>query len=665
MLGSTARTSKGKDSGSVVTKRPPQQVRQLVQPSPRSTTLAMQRAAGNQVVTELLQQVTSAERAMDGECEEHRKEPLTLQRSGANQAAQPSVPPVVDEVLHSPGQPLDAVTRAFMESRFGHNFSDVRVHTDTRAGESAHAVSALAYTVGKQIVFRHGCYQPGSIEGRRLLAHELAHTIQQGAAAANPRWDLIVGAQSDPLEAEAAQRATSITGESRSLAAEKPLGRSALKIQRQLLPGVQPLDFPTESTEIWPNEDLSPKNSKLAQLAQSFTSLRSRDAEARIAIFGFLAEGTVAATSLSPRLRETKNVLIILKVPADRISFEPSINSHKRAGNVVARLWGKSQTAPGLPSTTPSAQAETPRPRISYETVVISPDEGGPSRSMKLVGLARSFISRFHVSENVAIVITESKSKEPLAQTLAGEIKAILVSLRVPGNKVAIVPASAAPVTTGGSIEAKLVEGPLARPGAASEADAEPPQRKNIIEKLGEGTVVKPFGQAVKISISGVTRGISKRKDLKFEATAGFTGGLTLTTAVRKWNFEIEFSPTAGDWQITLSYPRESPPPDLNRLKAIFDRGGEAIEGISKSLADPSIARALGRRDVEILKKTFEPYVNPVKDLIKSAQGIAEAKPGASFGVIAGSGAGPGGPIPAPGAEPEGVHVRAVLTIVF
>lgn len=89
------------------------------------------------------------------------------------------VPPVVRRVLDTPGQPLDPVARSSMESRFGRSFRDVRVHTDALAAESARAVYAHAYTVGQHIVFDSGQYQPETPEGRHLLAHELAHTIQQ------------------------------------------------------------------------------------------------------------------------------------------------------------------------------------------------------------------------------------------------------------------------------------------------------------------------------------------------------------------------------------------------------------------------------------------------------------------------------------------------------
>jgi hypothetical protein len=90
-----------------------------------------------------------------------------------------AAPPVVHEVLSSPGQPLDPGARQFMESRFGHDFSAIRIHTGEQAATSARSVGALAYTYGSHIVFASGRYEPGSVSGRRLLAHELTHTIQQ------------------------------------------------------------------------------------------------------------------------------------------------------------------------------------------------------------------------------------------------------------------------------------------------------------------------------------------------------------------------------------------------------------------------------------------------------------------------------------------------------
>ena len=106
-----------------------------------------------------------------------------LQRDQPNtSSASPSAPPIVDEVLGESGQPLDSSTRAFMEPRFGHDFGNVRVHFDARAAASARSVNALAYTVGHDIVFSEGAFSPDDPSGRSLLAHELAHVVQQSKA---------------------------------------------------------------------------------------------------------------------------------------------------------------------------------------------------------------------------------------------------------------------------------------------------------------------------------------------------------------------------------------------------------------------------------------------------------------------------------------------------
>ena len=104
----------------------------------------------------------------------------TLQRQATNTATTGEVSSSVHEALRSPGQPLDAETRAFMEPRFGHDFSQVRVHADTKAAESAQSVNALAYTVGRDVVFQSGAYSPSTYAGRQLVAHELTHVVQQG-----------------------------------------------------------------------------------------------------------------------------------------------------------------------------------------------------------------------------------------------------------------------------------------------------------------------------------------------------------------------------------------------------------------------------------------------------------------------------------------------------
>lgn len=99
--------------------------------------------------------------------------------SAMTRPSQNRVWPIVDEVLRSPGNPLGSTTRVFMEARFGHDFSRVRVRTDARAAESARAVEALAYTVGRDVVFAAGQYAPETSTGQKVLAHELSHVVQQ------------------------------------------------------------------------------------------------------------------------------------------------------------------------------------------------------------------------------------------------------------------------------------------------------------------------------------------------------------------------------------------------------------------------------------------------------------------------------------------------------
>lgn len=105
-------------------------------------------------------------------------EALRRSRDGAG----PSTAAAAAPVVAGGGAPLDAGARRFMERRFGHDFSRIRIHADDQAAASARAVHAHAYTVGNHIAFADGQYAPNTDAGRRLLAHELTHTIQQEQA---------------------------------------------------------------------------------------------------------------------------------------------------------------------------------------------------------------------------------------------------------------------------------------------------------------------------------------------------------------------------------------------------------------------------------------------------------------------------------------------------
>jgi hypothetical protein len=128
-----------------------------------------------------------------------------------NEGAEPSqAPPTVREVLSSPGNPLDETTRRLMEPRFGYDFGRVRVHTDARAAASARAVNALAYTVGRNVVFDTGKYAPGTALGNALLAHELSHTIQQGFRPGSSLGTLSLTRPEEAAEQEANQAAAGV-----------------------------------------------------------------------------------------------------------------------------------------------------------------------------------------------------------------------------------------------------------------------------------------------------------------------------------------------------------------------------------------------------------------------------------------------------------------------
>lgn len=116
------------------------------------------------------------------ECETHMRRSTDAEPAGSGVAATERAA----RALAGRGRPLPSSVRADFEPRFGRAFGDVRVHTDSAADEAARAIDARAFTDGRDIAFRSGEYDPGSHSGRRLLAHELAHVVQQDAATARP-----------------------------------------------------------------------------------------------------------------------------------------------------------------------------------------------------------------------------------------------------------------------------------------------------------------------------------------------------------------------------------------------------------------------------------------------------------------------------------------------
>lgn len=169
-----------------------------------------------------------------GECDSCKEEKEgVLQRSAFTAPSAESVPGIVHDALRSPGQPLDQATRAFFEPRLGRDLGGVRTHIGPLASESARAVNALAFTTGSDIVFQNGAYSPGTTQGRRLLAHELTHVVQQESGATHAP-----ALQRHPDNQEQAQpqgNTVSVALQTNCSDREaRMIGLSALKAQRML-----------------------------------------------------------------------------------------------------------------------------------------------------------------------------------------------------------------------------------------------------------------------------------------------------------------------------------------------------------------------------------------------------------------------------------------------
>ena len=157
--------------------------------------------------TGLVQRECAHATVADGGRTGGRSQRLSWEPGETNRKAHTPVPSIVGEVLRSAVQPLTPEVRGFMEPRFGHDFGHVRVHADDKAAESARAVGARAFTVGHDVVFGAGQYAPRTSAGRRLLAHELTHAVQQHNSRGLPQRLPSQGhtGSDDPFEREAQQ----------------------------------------------------------------------------------------------------------------------------------------------------------------------------------------------------------------------------------------------------------------------------------------------------------------------------------------------------------------------------------------------------------------------------------------------------------------------------
>lgn len=164
---------------------------------------------------------------------------LGLQRTAGNgavaQLMEEERSPVHD-VIGSGGRPMEPDVREDMEARLGHDFSDVRIHDDATAADSAKAVNAHAYTVGSNVVFQRDVYDPSSAQGKTTLAHELTHVIQQRSGpvdGTSAPGGIKVSDPSDRFEREASANADRVMA---GPAPVQALGASAPAVQREEAP---------------------------------------------------------------------------------------------------------------------------------------------------------------------------------------------------------------------------------------------------------------------------------------------------------------------------------------------------------------------------------------------------------------------------------------------
>jgi hypothetical protein len=235
------------------------------------------------------------------ECARERDEDEPpLRRVAAPGPAPPAhAPPAVREVLRRPGRPLDPAERAFMEPRLGRDLGAVRIHADDAAAASAAGVRALAYTVRSHVVFGAGRYRPGDAEGRRLLAHELVHVLQQDA----PGEDAVLRRTPDPaVLAEFDQRATAI----RAHPAFRGVGAAGRAIAGEILRLARTRDnalYYVDYLERLFNTPDAPSTTVAAAGRQETAEAAARERERLATVEGQLLEQIEEEATAEPRRR--------------------------------------------------------------------------------------------------------------------------------------------------------------------------------------------------------------------------------------------------------------------------------------------------------------------------------------------------------------------------
>ncbi len=240
-----------------------------------------------------------------------------------------------DPVLNEPGHPLDTAALNDFQTKFGHDFSSVRVHTDEQAAASAASHSARAYTMGRHIVFGRGEYVPATLAGRHLLGHELAHVVQQSRGGPSA-----YGAQDRSLEAAADHAANQVSrGATVMVAGSSPVGIACKTIFEEFAGGKYSWSVLKDLLDhIWPIDTIVADVKGLAapEREQALTDLTRERVELACKLAFETGQRSVVTdpkdkAEWNPILAEDKRVL-------DR--FDAVINALAKAGTVRTQVPG-------------------------------------------------------------------------------------------------------------------------------------------------------------------------------------------------------------------------------------------------------------------------------------------------------------------------------------
>lgn len=277
--------------------------------------------------------------------------------------------------LRTRGEPLPAPVRTLMEGRYGHDFSQVRVHAGDDAASAARSLHAQAYTVGRDVVFGAGRYAPSSAAGQSLLAHELAHVVQQSRGG---------DGGGDGMGAEArADDAAEHVMQGRRVDPHR-VGGAPVGVQMKpgddapLLPPpmLSSMTQTLASVDVEPGDSLGKDSPKLRQIADSYRAYAGLGSAARVRLSADLPESVrydtaqerVKRAEAGERMRAVRDALQGLGVPSDAIDIRPataySTSAHGQVSASVSKLGALPPLVPSLapPGVTPLPAGGPPAP---------------------------------------------------------------------------------------------------------------------------------------------------------------------------------------------------------------------------------------------------------------------------------------------------------------